>query len=285
MAVNEVIYNGETLIDLKEDTVTPQTLAEGVTAHDASGNLVVGTMPTQNVLYVEQDLTEAQKERARLNIGIDEDFKTEIAALVIEMLGGNPIFGIVDENNNIILSGNLADGTYTAKYEMEDGSTVDIGNLVIAEEEPEEPPLSYTNVLPLAIDANDNLYVGDNGEKGYNINKKISTSTGNESSADACVSGFIELPVDKDSTVRIKNITVSSAASVNNIAFYDADKARKSGYAGSAGAFNQNVTVKDGVYTFKISAWFTQDNLPTYFRFSCASITDKTIVTINEEIV
>lgn len=42
MAVNEVIYNGKTLIDLKSDTVTPETLAEGVTAHDASGNKITG---------------------------------------------------------------------------------------------------------------------------------------------------------------------------------------------------------------------------------------------------
>lgn len=57
--------------------------------------------------------------------------KSEIVAMVVEMLGGNPIFGIVDKDNNIILSGNLADGDYTVKYEMEDGSTVGIGNLVL----------------------------------------------------------------------------------------------------------------------------------------------------------
>ena len=43
MAVNEVIYNGETLITLKGDTVTPETLAKGVTAHDASGVKITGT--------------------------------------------------------------------------------------------------------------------------------------------------------------------------------------------------------------------------------------------------
>ena len=43
MAVNQVIYDGETLIDLTEDSVTPETLAEGVTAHDASGEQIVGT--------------------------------------------------------------------------------------------------------------------------------------------------------------------------------------------------------------------------------------------------
>lgn len=44
MAVNKVTYGGETLIDLTGDSVTPATLAEGVTAHDASGNVIVGTM-------------------------------------------------------------------------------------------------------------------------------------------------------------------------------------------------------------------------------------------------
>lgn len=44
MANNKVVYFGETLIDLTEDTVTPETLAEGVIAHDASGKVIVGSM-------------------------------------------------------------------------------------------------------------------------------------------------------------------------------------------------------------------------------------------------
>lgn len=44
MAINQVIYGGETLIDLTADSVTPETLAEGVTAHDATGAVIVGVM-------------------------------------------------------------------------------------------------------------------------------------------------------------------------------------------------------------------------------------------------
>lgn len=44
MAINKVEYNGNTLIDLTNDTVTPETLAKGVTAHDKSGAEIVGTM-------------------------------------------------------------------------------------------------------------------------------------------------------------------------------------------------------------------------------------------------
>ena len=44
MAVNKVVYDGDTLIDLTGDTVTPETLAAGATAHDKAGNPIVGTM-------------------------------------------------------------------------------------------------------------------------------------------------------------------------------------------------------------------------------------------------
>lgn len=44
MAVNKVEAFGVTLIDLTADTVTAETLAEGVTAHNAQGELITGTM-------------------------------------------------------------------------------------------------------------------------------------------------------------------------------------------------------------------------------------------------
>ena len=59
----------QVLIDLTSDSVTPQTLDEGVTAHDASGKKVVGARSTSNVLYIKQTLTEKQRAQARTNIG------------------------------------------------------------------------------------------------------------------------------------------------------------------------------------------------------------------------
>lgn len=43
MAVNKVIYSGDTLIDLTGDTVTADKLLAGYTAHDRSGTLIAGT--------------------------------------------------------------------------------------------------------------------------------------------------------------------------------------------------------------------------------------------------
>lgn len=42
--VNQVIVNGETILDLTNDNVTANNLAEGATAHDSSGALVNGNL-------------------------------------------------------------------------------------------------------------------------------------------------------------------------------------------------------------------------------------------------
>lgn len=44
MAANKVIVNNQTILDLTADTVTAATLKKGVTAHDASGAQITGTM-------------------------------------------------------------------------------------------------------------------------------------------------------------------------------------------------------------------------------------------------
>lgn len=47
MAVNQVIYGDETLMDLTEDTVTPEKVMKGYTFHDASGEKQVGTKTSE----------------------------------------------------------------------------------------------------------------------------------------------------------------------------------------------------------------------------------------------
>lgn len=53
----------------------------------------------------------------------------EITGEVIE----GDVIGTIDENNNIILSGNILDGTYTLKYLNEDGTYTEVGSLVVGE--------------------------------------------------------------------------------------------------------------------------------------------------------
>lgn len=58
MERNKVIYAGETLIDLTADTVTPETLLLGVTAHDKSGTIIAGTYEGSewtSGIYIDED--------------------------------------------------------------------------------------------------------------------------------------------------------------------------------------------------------------------------------------
>lgn len=43
MARNKVVFGNTTLIDLTSDTVTPEKLFSGTTAHGADGSIVTGT--------------------------------------------------------------------------------------------------------------------------------------------------------------------------------------------------------------------------------------------------
>lgn len=44
MPVSKVVYGQQTLIDLTSDTVTPEALLKGYTAHSSDGSVVTGSM-------------------------------------------------------------------------------------------------------------------------------------------------------------------------------------------------------------------------------------------------
>lgn len=52
MSVNKVEINGETVLDLTGDSVTPEQLAQGTTAHNAAGEQITGTY-TAEVFYID----------------------------------------------------------------------------------------------------------------------------------------------------------------------------------------------------------------------------------------
>ena len=101
MAVNKVIYGGNTLVDLTGDTVTAADLADGVKATGADGNPIVGIMqkvtidaelsttstnPVQNKVVTE----------ALANVEVDTATNSEIdAALNLAEIGVLPENGVV----------------------------------------------------------------------------------------------------------------------------------------------------------------------------------------------
>lgn len=88
MAVNKVEVNGETKLDLTQDTVTPENLLSGATAHNAAGERISGAVAP--VRYdVAQNLTNAQKAQARGNI--DAASTNELNAIPKPNLFINPL--------------------------------------------------------------------------------------------------------------------------------------------------------------------------------------------------
>lgn len=171
-------------------------------------------------------------------LGVDyftEEDKTQIVQSVIDSLGATPVFGYVDENNNVIVRGLLSDGTYNIKYELEDGTTIDIGELTLGgSEEPE------INNLFNAETASLNCRIGSSGSLSA-YNGMVTTDY---------------IPVD--STMNGKNFVISGLTPVKSsaynyyvrIGFYDENQAVISntlmsyseGYAGTVTAWDSDIT-------------------------------------------
>lgn len=124
--------------------------------------------------------------------------KEALVQEVIEALG-TPVFGRVDEENNIILSGDLVSGNYTLKYENADGSTTNIGTLSVTGEDS-----GYTNLAdPASADWLTN--------KRINSSKNIVDVTEAQSGGKTCVvTNFIE--VAGISKLHIKGLDI-----INNV--------------------------------------------------------------------
>lgn len=104
MAVNKVVYSGNTLIDLTNDTVTADTLSEGVTAHGADGRQITGTQTAVQYGKV-QSLTDAQKAQARENIGAAEAEALRLLAEEVSKLPQGGASLSVDADGNATLTG------------------------------------------------------------------------------------------------------------------------------------------------------------------------------------
>ena len=104
MAVNKVEVNGETKLDLTQDTVTPENLLSGATAHNAAGERISGAVAP--VRYdVAQDLTSDQKNQARDNIGASAT--VTMRKVTLTTAGWNSS----TKQQTVAVSGILADGT------------------------------------------------------------------------------------------------------------------------------------------------------------------------------
>lgn len=170
------------------------------------------------------------------------------------------VVGNVDSANNIVLLGNLADGTYTVKYEMNDGSVIDIGSLVLEGDAPDEP--AYTNLADPT---------SDEWMEGY----KISSSGVVEASAGTTLVNTI--PCVKGDVVRVKGMTGIITGMYKGGTWYSRKTVNTSNFNSAT-----NPTVIDGDYTEFEQSWADVTSLRMYGTLSGTA--EDVIITVNQPI-
>lgn len=80
MAVNKVIYDGATLVDLTGDTVTADNLAAGVKATGADGKPIVGLLPK---VTIDSQLSDSSTNQVQNKVvyGLGQKFFNQLSAL------------------------------------------------------------------------------------------------------------------------------------------------------------------------------------------------------------
>lgn len=250
------------------------------------------------VRYSAQSLNDEQKLQARKNIGAvsetelssevttqlniakesgefdgkdGEDYvltdadKEEIVAETLTALG-TPMAGTVDEDNNIILGGELPDGTYTLKY-YNQGEYIEIGKLVVSGGSGEAEIKNWLNFGTTELGGTE-IYNG----KGWKENTRWSASGNAPAAKDGMyLTGII--PVTEGDRVYTYDMPwVSSLSETAYWARYYAN-----GNIDEVAVYGNFTPDENNVYEFVIPA----DVLGV--RFSCFGISETSMITVNKK--
>lgn len=206
----------------------------------------------------------------------------EITGEVVE----GDVIGTVDENNNILLSGAIPNGTYTLKYLNNDGTYTEVGSLVVGAIEPEPENPNYTNILT-------------SGAYTVEINKRWSGSAKAYSACNGMIALVIPIADVWGKTIRFKGFTPNIQASSQQPLWMvlGTDKSKLDVLTGTTSGNiwdSQHVVEEDnGVYSIVINdTTFDTTSTIGYLSVNMAvnesdAVTslDGLIMTIDEEIV
>ena len=229
MAVNKIIYNGETLVDLTSDTVTADDLAAGVTATGADGKPLVGLLPKVTIdaelsLFSTNPVQNKTITAALSNLNIDIATNDEIDnALNVAGSGDLPTTGGIVP---IAMGGTGATTTAGARTNLGVSATADFANVAFsgAYDDLTGKPTIPSRTSDLA---NNSGYITSSALNGYvkSVNGTSPDSNGNVSIS---VSGGgssggsnYTLPTASNST--LGGVKVGSGLTINTSGVLSAD--------------------------------------------------------------
>lgn len=229
MAVNKIIYNGETLVDLTSDTVTADDLAAGVTATGADGKPLVGLLPKVTIdaelsLFSTNPVQNKTITAALSNLNIDIASNDEIDnALNVAGSGDLPTTGGIVP---IAMGGTGATTTAGARTNLGVSATADFANVAFsgAYDDLTGKPAIPSRTSDLA---NNSGYITSSALNGYvkSVNGTSPDSNGNVSIS---VSGGgssggsnYTLPTASNST--LGGVKVGSGLTINTSGVLSAD--------------------------------------------------------------
>ena len=198
-----------------------------------------------------------------------EEDQESIVQQVITALG-TPVFGRVDAEKNIVLSGALAEGTYTVKYEDANGNQTIIGSVAVGD--------ALINMIPLSVGEDGAIY----NEVGYKTNMRLSNSTGKESTHDGGfeLTGFIPMTVN-DVAYGNAGMFLGTKNSYLEICVYKADKS----LLAHSVIYNKPETYStndDGSWVYTPANGGSSYNDIAYIRVCADVIDENSIITINQ---
>ena len=239
MAVNKIIYNGETLVDLTSDTVTADDLAAGVTATGADGKPVVGLLPkvtidTELSLSSTNPVQNKTITAALSNLDIDIATNDEIDnALNVAGSGDLPTTGGIVP---IAMGGTGATTTAGARTNLGVSATADFANVAFSGAYDD---LTGTPAIPSRTSdlANTSGYITSSALSGYvkSVNGAAPDSSGNVtisvSGGGSSGGGSYTLPTASSSTLGGVKIGSGLTITTNGVVSADVTASTLTAYA------------------------------------------------------
>ncbi len=246
-------------------------------------------------LYAYSEITDAPttlKNPNALTIKIGDTTVTydgsEAKTVEISNTGG-AIVGTIDSENNITLTGALDNGTYTLVYELEDGTTTEIGTLTVG-------GATYTNLLPSAVGAQGTVENDVGYRDGYylsgnpNVNGNFSYCSSDSTHFTTGFIPYTKAQMQAGVPIYVKGVTIDTTNSHERIGAYPSYD-----YATyidpikfSAGTAYVTVTqLADQYYKIVLgasavsSSWASLSDI-NYIRLSLTGTGAGVIITVNE---